>query len=137
MKRVVVGVLYRITENGNLYLLMSSKKDFGKYTGLFYPIGGHVEDGESDIEALKREVFEELGIMVEPLEELLEGQGDIAEQITSWWICKPLPSAVNTKIDESEVKEIKWFTEKEILSNPELLWTATYRFFKETLFQRQ
>lgn len=137
MKRVVVGILYRIVDNNNFYLLVSSKYDFGKYTGLFYPAGGHVEKGENELDALKREVFEELSIKVEPTKKLLESQGDVDEQITSWWICKPLPPELDIKVDESEVREIRWLSEKEIVSKPDLLWPATYKFFTETLFQRK
>lgn len=44
MSRVVIGIVKRETPE-LAWLLMSSKKDFGEFTGYYYPPGGHVEDG--------------------------------------------------------------------------------------------
>ena len=63
MKKVVVGIISSKT-NPKKYLLASSKKDFGKYTGYYYPIGGHVDNGEDELTALKREIKEELSVNV-------------------------------------------------------------------------
>jgi len=55
MKQVVVGIISRIRAGGaEEFLLVNSKKDFGKYTGFYYPPGGHVEDGENIEQALIR-----------------------------------------------------------------------------------
>lgn len=49
MKEVVVGIIPRdIPSENNEYLLMSSKRDFGEYTGLYYPPGGHLEMSEDE-----------------------------------------------------------------------------------------
>ncbi|MEZ0319216.1 MAG: NUDIX domain-containing protein [Pyrobaculum sp.] len=60
MKKCVVasGVL---VEEGKV--LMVRHKKLGVY---LYP-GGHVEDGETPLEALVREFFEETGLLVEPV----------------------------------------------------------------------
>ena len=63
MKRVVVGIISRKnTEGVEQYLLVSSKKYFGIFTGYYYPPGGHLEEGEEEVACLKRELKEELGI---------------------------------------------------------------------------
>ncbi len=50
--------------NGNKVLLMkgSAKKD---WEGFYDPVGGHIEKGESVIEAAKREIEEETGLEVD------------------------------------------------------------------------
>jgi 8-oxo-dGTP pyrophosphatase MutT (NUDIX family) len=136
MKNVVVGILYQVVDGTKLYLLMSSTKDFGKFTGLLYPPGGHLEEGEDERHALEREVAEELGIKVEPVKKLLESPGDVPDQVTHWWLCKPLSTDINIKVDEGEVRDIKWLTEEEILKSPALIWPATYKFFTEHFFKR-
>ncbi len=43
MKNVVVGIVSKKNERAeNEYLLVASNKDFGKYTGYYYPPGGHI-----------------------------------------------------------------------------------------------
>jgi 8-oxo-dGTP pyrophosphatase MutT (NUDIX family) len=135
MKHVVVGILYKVVNSTKVYLFMSSTKDFGKFTGLLYPVGGHVEDGETETESLKREINEELGINVEPLRKLSQSPGDIPDQLTHWWVCPQLPEKVVLKLDNSEVKRILWLSEEEIIKSPNLLWPATYKFFTQVLFR--
>lgn len=57
IKRVVAGVLY---QNGKYLLCQRSKVD-ANYEKWEFP-GGKVEEGETDQDCLKRELFEELGI---------------------------------------------------------------------------
>ncbi len=66
IKEVVVGIIYRIRKEGEReYLLVSSKKDFGEFTGFYYPPGGHLEEGENFTDCLIREMKEELELIVE------------------------------------------------------------------------
>ena len=58
MKRVVSGIIH---EN-NLFLI--GRRGKGKYEGLWEFVGGKVEPGETDQEALIREIREELGAIV-------------------------------------------------------------------------
>lgn len=135
IKNVVVGILFKTLNNTKEYLFMSSTKDFGKFTGLLYPVGGHLEEGETEKDALKREIQEELGIKVEPLKKLFQSPGDIPNQITHWWVCKPLPSNIIFKVDKNEVNNILWMNKEEITKNSSLFWPATYKFFTDCLFK--
>ncbi|OGM25654.1 hypothetical protein A2627_04410 [Candidatus Woesebacteria bacterium RIFCSPHIGHO2_01_FULL_39_28] len=69
------------------FLLMSSKSDFGKYTGFYYPPGGHLNEGENEKTALTREIEEELGLEVIPLKKIGESEGDVKDRLTNWWVC--------------------------------------------------
>ncbi len=58
-KTVIVQI---VNSKGEFVLVKQSsdKQDAGKYV---WPVGGHVSAGETDVEALKKEVREEAGIM--------------------------------------------------------------------------
>lgn len=128
MNHVVVGICVRKRVAGpDEFLLVKSKKDFGAYSGHWYPPGGHVEDGEDEKDALIREVREELGAEVEPVEKLAETPGDVENQITSWWTCH-LPSD-KIMINHEEIAEAGWFTRDEM--EQLFLWPATKRFFED------
>lgn len=132
MKKVVVGIISRVNlQSQKEYLLVSSKKDFGEYTGYYYPPGGHIKKGETKTEALKREIQEELGIEVEPLGEMAETFGDVKGQITYWWLCRI--TSDDLKINNKELMDARFFTKEEI-SNLKL-WPATKRIFEKYIFK--
>jgi len=68
---VTLCFLLRDTGSGAEVLLGLKKTGFG--TGKIVGIGGHVEPGESDAEAVVREVWEEVGVVV--LQEHLDHAG--------------------------------------------------------------
>ena len=129
MKKVVLGIIHRENKGIKEYLLITAKKDFGKFTGLFYPCGGHVEDGETIKEALIREVKEELGIQIIPINQISQTGSDIADQVTYWWECQKIPSDTKLIIDSNEVASVGWFKKEEILNNKDIFWPTTYNFF--------
>lgn len=128
MKNVVVGIITRNSKNKTEYLLISSKRDFGKYTGFYYPPGGHLEEGEDERRALVREIREELRVSVEPKKKIAVTPGDVKNQITHWWKCDI--ENYDFIIDKSELSDVGWFSRDEILNNQNV-WPATKNFFKE------
>lgn len=131
MKHVAVGILSRDNHEGKTsYLLVRSKKDFGEFSGCWYPPGGHVEVGEDEKGALIREIKEELGLDVHILEKISETSGDIADQITSWWNCELISDRI--QVNENEIAEAGWFTEAEMSELK--LWPATKDFFGKYIF---
>jgi NAD+ diphosphatase len=126
MKNVVVGIISRKNSDGvDEYLLVNANKDFGQFTGFYYPPGGHVEEGESESEALKREIMEELGLIIEPIQKITESAGDVVGQLTHWWSCKVLGG--DLKIDTKEITNASYFTKDQM---KELnVWPATRKFF--------
>lgn len=131
---VVVGLISRFNQGKKEYLLLSSKKDFGKFTGKYYPPGGHMEEGEDKMTTLKREIKEELGIDIEPVIEIATTPGDIKNQITYWWECKS-PN-IDFIVKQEEIADIRWFSEEEIKTS-DLLWPATKKFFNEFVFSNK
>ncbi len=123
MTKVVVGII----KKENSYLLVSSKKDFGKYSGFYYPVGGHVEGGESEEDALRREINEEVGLKVVSLKKITETESDIENQTTSWYDCEV--KDYNFKINQEEIADVKFFTKEEMKKIN--LWPATQKFFEK------
>lgn len=60
MNKIIKKVALAIFKNKKIMLVRSSKK-----TAVFYTLGGTLKEGEGDIECLKREVFEEVGCIID------------------------------------------------------------------------
>lgn len=128
MTHVVAGIISRKRANGESeYLLVSSKKDFGEFTGCFYPPARHLEVGEDEKTALVREIKEELSLEVLPLRKLAETDGDVKDQLTSWWSCEIVGGKF--KVNEKEITKAGFFTRAEMEKLP--LWPATKKFFED------
>ena len=85
-------------------------------------VGGHIDTGEDDITAAKRELSEELGL--DPLlfdfkfagkttESLIDG-GIICNEWVSIFVVAANIDINSIKLQEEEVSEIKWCTKKEL-----------------------
>lgn len=129
MKHVVVGLI--TTEEGGTkkYLLISSKKDFGEFTGAYYPPGGHLEEGENEQAALVRELKEELGLKVTPIRKIAETGADVPNQTTHWWECEAGDDSMHVS---DELMDACYVSAEEIKTMK--LWPATRRFFDEHVF---
>ncbi|GEM_PF-572716 len=128
-KKVVVGIIPRLNRDEEAeFLLMSSKRDFGEFTGFYYPPGGHLEEDEDIKTALIREINEELGFEVIPLKQVEKSKGDVKDQLTYWWICSAVVKEINPQKDE--VGDVKWFTKEQIIKSDKV-WPATKKFFEK------
>ena len=132
MPKVVVGILSRKRGDGIEYFLVSSTKDFGEFSGAYYPPGGHIEEGEDEVSALVREMKEELGIDISPTRRIAETLGDVKDQITCWWVSDIVGG--DFVVDSKEIANFGWFTRKEM--NALHLWPATKKFFEEYIFTK-
>jgi len=131
MKHIVVGIINRRRPNGeDEYLLVKSKKDFGEFTGYWYPPGGHLEEGEGEKNTIIREIKEELNLQIEPIRKLAETPGDVKDQNTHWWVCNLLSDKM--EIDNTEIAEVGWFTREDMKTMQ--LWPATRDFFEKYVF---
>ena len=82
--------------------------------------GGHIMSKESDIEAVKRELKEELGIesnnieFVKKYKEELNNNGVDSKEIVSLFIMLLDDDAVKIELQKEEVSDISWFTKIEM-----------------------
>lgn len=129
MKQVVVGIISKIENGEEKYLLVSSTRDFGEFTGFYYPPGGHLDGGEDEKSALVREIVEELNVEVKPIAKLATTAGDVTDQTTTWWACE-IAAEASITVDKDEIADLKWLTRAQILSS-EKIWPATKDFFEK------
>jgi NADH pyrophosphatase NudC (nudix superfamily) len=128
MSTVVVGII--IKKHPLSYLLVKSKKDFGEFSGYYYPPAGHLEKGENELEALKREINEELGVNLISAKKLNTYASDIKTQKTIWFIGEV--DTYDFKIDYNELDDVDFFTQAEMKSMK--IWPATKKVFEEHIF---
>lgn len=128
--KVAVGVISRQSGSGQKeYLLVSSAKDFGEYTGYYYPPGGHVEDDENVEAALLREIEEELGLKATISKRIAITPGDVPDQETHWYEC----TVEGDMMIDSELRDVRYFTQNEIETGK--VWPATQKVFRDYIFQ--
>ncbi len=133
MKSVVAGIMSRKNNaNETEYLLVSSMTSFGEWTGLYYPPGGHVEEGEGESEALQREIKEELNLDVLVQEKLAETPADVEGEVVHWYACEIVGGKM--LLDVEEVATADWYTQKDMETLK--LWPATKHFFVEYIFKK-
>jgi len=130
IKKVVCAIIAKKDGDGEKYLLVSSKSNFGKYSGFYYPPGGHVEKGESLLNALSREIKEELGLKIDSAKLISKTKGDVLNQITYWYLCQT--DSYNFRLDEHEIKDGGYYTKEEMQKMK--IWPATIKIFKKYFF---
>ncbi|MGW4498934.1 NUDIX domain-containing protein [Micromonospora sp. NPDC004336] len=107
MHVVVTGAL---VENGAV-LLVHRRATRQAYPDLWDLPGGHVEAGESELQALARELHEELGVRIvaessSRLGDLHLGEGDNAVRVGVWHVGKWVGSPANRAPDEHD--DVAW-----------------------------
>ncbi len=118
------GLIHRIVrimveDSNNRILLQKRSNNMESYPGCWdHSAAGHVDYHEGYLSAAKRELFEEIGIIAESLEEIdtyfseNESGGQIIKRFNRAY--KHVSDTEKTKLQESEVEEVKWFTLDEI-----------------------
>lgn len=109
-----VGALI-LNGKGKILLVKSPKWKHEKWT---VP-GGHIEVGESAMQAIVREVKEETGLDVKPIKLLMIQEAVFSEEyykpmhyIFMDFLCES--SSDEVKLDKRELNEYKWFDSREI-----------------------
>ncbi|MCM2339277.1 MAG: NUDIX hydrolase [Burkholderiales bacterium] len=129
MIHVVVAIISRKREDKQEeYLLVKSQKDFGEFTGCWYPPGGHMEEGETEIQTLVREIKEELNFDIKVGEKVGECLGDVKDYIISWYECELLNFDMN--VNKEELADVGWFT-KEEMGKDIRIWPKTFEFLQK------
>ena len=120
-KRVVAG---GIVKKDNKYLLVQETKEICK--GKWNIPAGRVEDGESVIEAAKREVFEETGckVNITGVIEIKQREFNGIDVFVFLFDTELIDE--NITVDGKEISSVKWFTYEEILNMKDNLRSDGY-----------
>lgn len=76
--------------------------------------GGAIEPGESAEQALVREVREELGLEVRPLEQLWEWERPDGQLVLHWWRAELTTDDCEWQLHPGEVAEARWVTPQQL-----------------------
>lgn len=98
---------------GDSWLLIKRSKNLKSYPDKWAFPGGRIEPGEEPILAACREVWEEVGIKLNPLDLMKIGMYSESGKIMHFWLC----SAINPEVKiNDESQEYDWFRVKEFSS---------------------
>lgn len=101
-----------VLRRGDRYLI--HRRADGVYMpGYWTPLSGRLEPGETQQDAVVREVAEEVGLLVRPVRKVWECDTHDGAYRLYWWLVEePDPSAGPT-LDPTEVAEVRWLTVSE------------------------
>jgi 8-oxo-dGTP diphosphatase len=100
-------------------------------SGYWAPLSGKLEPGETQEEALVREVHEEVGLAVSPLTKVWESEAADGLFRLHWWTATETGNGTIVP-DPGEVSEVRWVTPAEFLTMTPL-FDADREFFAHVL----
>ncbi len=112
-----IGILGLIRRGDRLLLIQRSEAVKAPLTWCFP--GGHIEPGESQAEALVREMREELGVEVRPGEYLLTQTKHGGQLVLHCWSATIMDG--EPVANPREIADLAWLTPAEIRRQPGLL----------------
>ena len=81
--------------------------------GYWCPPSGRIEPGETQEQAVIREVAEELGVVAKPIAKVWECPTDDGDFMLHWWVAES--DRHELRPDPAEVAEVRWVTADEFL----------------------
>ena len=82
-------------------------------SGYWAPLSGRIEPGESQEQAVIREVREEVRLEATPLKKVWECETDDGEFLLHWWMAEAGPGEM--ELDSREVSDARWVMPDEFL----------------------
>lgn len=130
-----IGVDAIIQNNDGNILLIKRSETSKTYPGMWSLVSGMVEWNETVIDALKREVMEEIGQEIYDIEFTGRYYDAIGRHPTKTVICLPHRCKLkdyNFVLEKREVSEISWFSSKE-MANMDLAFDHKQMLIDEKL----
>ena len=108
-----LNVVAAIIERGGRFLLGKRSALKRNAPGYWAPISGRIEAGESQTEAVVREVREETGLSVRAGEKVAECDTHDGSALIHWWRVYPLDASA-AWLANDEHSELGWFSLEEM-----------------------
>ncbi len=117
----LMGVGGVVISEGKVLLV---KLTYGPAKGMWLIPGGLVDRGETLQEAIKREIFEETGVQVQPsgivgIRSMVRA-GDKITDLYCIFICDVVTSPEKLARDDLEVADVRWMPLDELSTNPDV-----------------
>lgn len=125
-REAIVAVLRRAD-----HVLVIRRGPDSARSGYWAPLSGKLEPGETQEEALVREVHEEVGLTVAPLAKVWQSETDDGTFRLHWWTATETGNGTIVP-DPGEVSEVRWVTPAEFLTMAPL-FDADREFFADVL----
>jgi 8-oxo-dGTP diphosphatase len=111
------GAVAIVVRDGRMLVIRRSRHVIAPLVYCFP--GGGIENDETEEAAVVREVFEEVGVTIEPRRRLWECVTAWKVHL-AWWLADMAPTEV-PQPDPREVESVHWFTPAEMAGQSELL----------------
>lgn len=142
-KRQIVGVLGLLVNHENKFLITLRNDPQSKRNHLKWEIpGGKIEHGEDPINTLARELQEEIGVRVEPLQLLpgigsilWEDEGSMAHILLLCYLCRIKEGTIH--LDRKEAIDFRWIRSEELTMLPFLPFTDTFIHLAEDFLSKK
>jgi len=108
-----IDVIAAIIEQDGRFLLGKRSAHRPTAPGYWCPICGRVEPGESQAEAVVREVREETGLRVSALRKVAECDTHDGRALMHWWLTQLLDDSP-ARLANDEHSELRWLTPEEL-----------------------
>lgn len=126
-EHIALSVIFIQNDNGKFLIQKTSEKKGGKYSST----GGHVDSGETPLEAIKREVKEEIGINID--NDKIEEYGFLSydKPLRYMYYLRKDIDIKDVKVQKEEVDYVKYMSVQEIeklIENEEMLKSHGFIF---------
>jgi 8-oxo-dGTP diphosphatase len=122
-RHAVVAVLRRSDR-----VLVIRRGPGARLPGYWAPLSGTLEPGETQQQALVREIHEEIGLHATPLAKVWESTTADGSFVLHWWTAEPGSGEIIA--DPREVSDVRWVTPAEFL-DLEPVFDSDCDFFSE------